>query len=67
MRLTSANRMTPRSTARATKDIEFLPISKLKPYDKNARTHSALQTGLHHLSNRSRTCRNGNWKMASRE
>ena len=43
MRLTSANRMTPRSTARATKEIEYLPISILKPYDKNARTHSARQ------------------------
>jgi hypothetical protein len=26
---------------------------------------STPQTGLRHISNRSRTCRNGNWKMAS--
>jgi hypothetical protein len=28
---------------------------------------SAPQTGLHHISNRSQACRNGNWKMASRD
>jgi hypothetical protein len=27
----------------------------------------APQTGLRHTSNRSRACRNGNWKMASRD
>ena len=43
MRLTSANRMIPRSTTRVTKDIQYLAISKLKPYDKNERTHTARQ------------------------
>jgi NAD(P)-dependent dehydrogenase (short-subunit alcohol dehydrogenase family) len=28
---------------------------------------AALQTGLRHISNRSRACRNGNWKMPSRD
>jgi hypothetical protein len=28
---------------------------------------AALQTGLRHISDRSRACRNGNWKMPSRD
>ena len=29
--------------------------------------YAAPRTGLRHISNRSRACRNGNWKMASRD
>jgi hypothetical protein len=42
-------------------------ISCAQAFAGGAGAKSTPQTGLRHISNRSRACRNGNWKMASRD